>query len=83
MNLLRAFFDPDVRVSGVAMVRDIPRGLQLKQVDESLFFTEESGKRCRHRIERATLQSPRQSGTMNVGRMLHYLNLACGGSLGF
>lgn len=45
MNLLRALFDPDVLVSGVAMVRDIPRGLQLKQVDESLFFTEESGKR--------------------------------------
>ena len=44
MNLLRALFDPDVLASGVAMVRDIPRGLQLKQVDESL-FTEESGKR--------------------------------------
>ena len=39
MNLLRALFDPDVQMSGVAMVRDIPRALQLKQVDGSLFFS--------------------------------------------
>jgi hypothetical protein len=30
MSLLRSLFDPDVLMSGVAMVRDIPRALQLK-----------------------------------------------------
>jgi hypothetical protein len=41
MSLLRSLFDPDVLMSGVAMVRDIPRALQLKQVDGNRFFTEE------------------------------------------
>jgi hypothetical protein len=41
MNLLRALFDPNFLMSGVAIVRDIPRALRLKQVDGSLFFTEE------------------------------------------
>jgi hypothetical protein len=40
MRLLRSMFDPDVLMSGVAMVRDILRALQLKQVDGNRFFTE-------------------------------------------
>ena len=42
------------------MVRDIPRARRLKQVDGSLFFTEKKGQEYRQRIERMTLQSPRQ-----------------------
>ena len=83
MNLLRALFDPDVLLSGIAMVRDIPRALRLKPVDGSLFFTEEKRQEYRQRIESVTPQSPRQWGTMEVDQMLHHLNLACGGSLGF
>ena len=83
MNLLRALVDPDVLMSGVAMVRDIPRALRLKQVDGNRFFTEEKRHEYRQRIETVTLQSPRQWGTMTVDQMLHHLNLACGGSLGF
>jgi len=83
MSLLRSMFDPDVLMSGVAMVRDIPRALQLKQVDGNRFFTEEKRHEYRQRIESVTLQSPRQWGTMTVDQMLHHLNLACGGSLGF
>ncbi len=83
MSLLRSLFDPDVLMSGVAMVRDIPRALQLKQVDGNRFFTEEKRHEYRQRIESVTLQSARQWGTMNVDQMLHHLNLACGGSLGF
>jgi len=83
MNLLRALFDPDVLMSGVAMIRDIPRALQLKQVDGDFFFTEQKRQEYRQRIESVTVQSPRQWGTMNVDQMLHHLNLACGGSLGF
>ena len=83
MNLLRALFDPNFLMSGVAIVRDIARVLRLKQVDGSLFFTEEKRQEYRQRIESVTPQSPRQWGTMEVDQMLHHLNLACGGSLGF
>lgn len=83
MGLLRALFDPDLPMSGIAMIRDIPRALRLKQVDGSLFFTEEKRQEYRQRIESVTPQSPRQWGTMEVDQMLHHLNLACGGSLGF
>ena len=76
MSLLRSFFDPDVLMSGVAMARDIPRALRLKQVDGSRFFTEEKRQEYRHRIESVTLQSPRQWGTMTVDQMLHHPNLA-------
>ena len=48
-----------------------------------LFFTEEKRQEYRQRIESVTPQSPRQWGTMEVDQMLHRLNLACGGSLGF
>lgn len=83
MSLLRSLFDPDGLMSGVAMVRDVPRALRLKQVDGSLFFTEKKRNEYRQRIESVTLQSARQWGAMNVDQMLHHLNLACGGSLGF
>jgi hypothetical protein len=83
MNLLRALFDPNFLMSGVAILRDIPRVLRLKQVDGSLFFTEEKRQEYRHRVESVTPQSPRRWGTMEVDQMLHHLNLACGGSLGF
>ncbi len=76
-------FDTDILMSGIAIVRDIPRALRLKQVDGSLFFTEEKRQEYRQRIESVTPQSPRRWGTMAVDQMLHHLNLACGGSLGF
>ena len=57
MRLLRSLFDPDVLMSGVAMVRDIPRALWLKQVDGNRFFTEEKRHEYRQRMESVTLQS--------------------------
>ena len=39
------------------MIRDIPRALRLKQVDGSLFFTEEKRQEYRQRIESVTPQS--------------------------
>ena len=83
MNLLRALVDPDVLMSGVAMIRDLPRAMRTKQVNGNLFFTEGKRREFRQRIESVTLQSPRQWGTMEVDQMLQHLNLACGGSLGF
>ena|SRR5688572_647794 len=73
MGLLRTLFDRDLLMSGIAMVRDIPRALRLKQVDGSLFFTEEKRREYRQPIESVTPQSPRPWDTMEVDQMLHHL----------
>jgi len=52
-------------------------------VDGNLFFTEEKRQEYRRRVKSVTPHSSRQWGTMEVDQMLHHLNLACGGSLGF
>jgi hypothetical protein len=83
MNLLHALFTRNLLVSTVAIVRYIPRAFRVKQVDGNLFLTEEKRQEYRRRVESVTPQSPRQWGTMEVDQMLHHLNLACGGSLGF
>jgi len=41
MNLLHALFTRNLLMSGVAIVRYIPRTFRVKQVDGNLFFTEE------------------------------------------
>jgi hypothetical protein len=83
MNLLYALFTRNLLMSGVAIVRYIPRAFRVKQVDGNLFFTEEKRQEYRRRVESVTSHSPRQWGTMEVDQMLHHLNLACGGSLDF
>lgn len=83
MNVLRAFFTRNLSVSGVVIVRYIPRALRVDQVDGNLFFTEEKRQEYRRRVESVKPHSPRQWGTMEVDQMLHHLNLASGGSLGF
>jgi hypothetical protein len=83
MNLLRALFDPNFWVTGVAIIGYVPRAFRVKQVDGDLFFTEDKRQEYRRRLESVTPHSPRQWGTMEVDQMLHHLNLACGGSQGF
>ena len=83
MNLLHALFTRNLLMSGVAIIRYIPRAFRVKQVDGNLFFTEEKRQEYRRRVESVMPHSPRQWGTMEVDQMLHHLNLACGGSLGF
>jgi hypothetical protein len=41
MNLLHALFTRNLLMSGVAIVRCIPRAFRVKRVDGNLFFTEE------------------------------------------
>jgi hypothetical protein len=55
----------------------------VKQVDGMAFFTESKHDEFRNRVLRITSANPRQWGTMSVSQMLHHLNLACGGALGF
>jgi hypothetical protein len=76
MNLLHALFTRNLLMSGVAIVRYIPRAFRVKQVDGNLFFTEEKRQEYRRRVESVTPHSPRQWGTMEVDQMLHHLNLA-------
>ncbi|HEV2730843.1 MAG TPA: DUF1569 domain-containing protein [Terriglobales bacterium] len=83
MNLLRAAFTSDFWMTGLAIVRYIPRAFRVNQVDGNQFFTEEKRQEYLRRVDSVTPQSPRQWGTMEVDQMFHHLNLACGGSQGF
>jgi hypothetical protein len=72
MNLLHAIFTRNLPMSGVAIVRYIPRAFRVKQVDGNLSFTEEKRQEYRRRVESVTPDSPRQWGTMEVDQMLHH-----------
>jgi hypothetical protein len=41
MNVFRAALTSDFWITGIAIVRYIPRAFRVKQVDGDLFFTEE------------------------------------------
>ena len=82
-SFIREFFTSNFWMSGLAILKYIPRSFRVKQVDGNAFFTEEKRDEFRNRVLRITAANPRQWGTMNVSQMLHHLNLACGGSLGF
>ena len=57
MNLLHALFARNLLMSGVAIVRYIPRAFQVKQVDGNLFFSEEKRQEYRRRVESVTPRS--------------------------
>jgi hypothetical protein len=82
-SLGREVFTSNSWMSGLAMLKYIPRLFRVKQVDGMAFFTEAKRDEFRNRVLRITAANPRQWGTMNVSQMLHHLNLASGGSLGF
>jgi hypothetical protein len=82
-NLFRELFTSNLWMSGLAMLRYIPRSFRVKQVDGMAFFTDAKHDEFRNRVLRITPASPQQWGTMNVSQMLHHLNLACGSALGF
>jgi hypothetical protein len=82
-NLFRELFTSNLWMSGLAMLRYIPRSFRVKQVDGMAFFTDTKHEEYRNRVLRITPANPRQWGTMSVSQMLHHLNLACGSGLGF
>src|SRR5271169_5931756 len=82
-NLVREAFTSNFWMSGLAMLKYVPRLFRVKQVDGMAFFTESKHGEFRNKVLRITPANPRQWGTMSVSQMLHHLNLACGGSLGF
>jgi Protein of unknown function (DUF1569) len=82
-SLAREVLTSNFWMSGLAILKYIPRSFRVKQVDRMTFFTEAKHDEFRKRILGVTIANPRQWGTMNVPQMLHHLTLACGGSLGF
>lgn len=82
-SLAREFFTTNFWLSGLAIMRYIPRSFCVKQVHGKAFFTQAKHDVFRNRVLQITPENPRQWGTMNVSETLHHLNLACGSSLGF
>jgi hypothetical protein len=82
-SLAREIFTSNFWMSGLALVKYIPRSFRVKQVDGMVFYTDAKHDEFRNRVLQTTPANPRQWGTMSVAQMLHHLNLACGGSLGF
>ena len=82
-NLARELFTSNFWMSGLAMLKYIPRSFRVKQIAGMAFFTDAKHDEFRNRILPITSANPRQWGTMTVAQMSHHLNLACGGSLGF
>ncbi|WP_263365531.1 hypothetical protein [Edaphobacter bradus] len=81
-NLARELFTSNFWISGLAMLKYIPRWFRVKQVDGMAFVSDTKYDEFQNRILQITPANPRQWGTMNVSQMLHHLNLACG-ALGF
>jgi len=65
------------------MLKYISRSFRAKQVHGMAFDTDTKNEEFRNRVLRTKPEKARQWGTMSVAQMLHHLNLACGGSLGF
>ena len=82
-SFAEAIFTSNFWMSGLAIVRYLPRSFQIKPVDGENFFLESTLQGFRARVEGISADQPRQWGTMSVSQMLHHLNFACGSSLGF
>jgi hypothetical protein len=82
-SFAEAVFTTNFWLSGWAIARYIPRSFQVKPVDGEDYFLESTHQQFKARVQRMSLDQPRQWGTMTVAQMLHHLNLACGSSLGF
>jgi hypothetical protein len=82
-NIVRELFTCDFWLTGLAMVKYVPRSFRVPPVNGIVFFTEAKHKEFRNRVLAIRPDNPRQWGTMSVAQMLHHLNLACGGPFGF
>ena len=72
-SFIRESFTSNFWMSGLEILKCIPRYFRVKQVDGSAFFTEEKLHEFWDRVLRITRANPRQWGTMTVAQMLHHL----------
>jgi len=82
-KLKRTIFNKELWHCTTAIFRYIPRALVTKRVDGMQFYTPEKYNEFKARIEQMNSGAPRQWGTMGLAQMLHHLNLAVGGALGY
>lgn len=69
--------------SFVAIVRYTPRAFTLKPLNGEDFYKPAKFDEYCRRVNSLNINTKRQWGTMNAAQMLHHLNLAFGGSLGY
>ena len=82
-SLAGELFTSNFWMSGLAMLKYVPRSFRVKQVDGMAFLTESKHDEFRNRVLQINSANRRQWGTMGVSQMLHHLSLACGGALSF
>jgi hypothetical protein len=59
-NLFRELFTSNLWMSGLAMLKYIPRSFRVKQIDGMAFFTDTKREEFRNRVLRITPANPRQ-----------------------
>lgn len=82
-SLITESFTSKFWLTGVVMLRYLPRAIRVPQVDGMAFFTKGKLAEYQARIALLTPASRQCWGSMTVDQGLHYLNLACGHALGF
>lgn len=82
-SLFSASMTKDFWLTGLAMIRYIPRAFSAPQVDGMDFFTDARLVEYRSRIAALTPASEPLWGGMSVDQGLHHLNLACGHAQGY
>lgn len=82
-NLISESFTSNFWITGIAMIRYLPRAIQVPQVDGMAFFSEAELHEYQSRIAALKPTSTHCWGTMTVDQALHHLNLACGHAHGF
>jgi hypothetical protein len=69
-NLARELFTSNFWMSGLAMLKYIPRAFRVKQLDGMAFFTNAKHEEFQNRVLRITPSNPGQWGTMNVSHCI-------------
>lgn len=82
-NLLSELCTRNLWLTGVAMLRYLPRAIQHPPVDGMDFFSSAKLSEYQSRIASLTPTSAHCWGTMTVDQWLHHLNIACGYAHGF
>lgn len=81
-SLISELFAKNLWMTGVAIVRYIPRSFAAPRIDGMAFFSETKREDYLSRVAALTLNSTHCWGTMTVDQGTHHLNLACGSGLG-
>jgi hypothetical protein len=82
-NLAHEIFTSNFWITGLAILKYIPRSFRVPQVEGMAFFSTDKREEFRNRVLGITPNNKGRWGTMCVAQMLHHLNLACGSPLRF